>query len=106
VTITFALLGQPKGYMTSSIPQERYRREGKLPVPSAKFYRMAEHHAGRKPSTMPEAVRARYITHVHVYAELLFRAGLLEARSEVLVVTNQEPLDFQICDVDRDHLSE
>jgi hypothetical protein len=55
---------------------------------------------------MPEVVRAQYTTHVHVYAELLFRAGLLEARSEVLAVTNQEPLDFQICDVDRDHLSE
>jgi hypothetical protein len=31
-TITFALVGQPKVHLTSSIPQERWKREGKLPV--------------------------------------------------------------------------
>jgi len=106
VTITFALLGQPKAYVTSAIPQERYRREGKPPVPSAKYYRTEERHASKKRSTMPEAIRARYITHVHVYAELLFWTGLLDARSEVLAITNQAPLDSQLSSIDRDHLSE
>ena len=54
---------------------------------------------------MPESVRAQYITHVHVYGELLFRAGLLEARAEVLDITNCPPLDFQISEIDKDHLS-
>lgn len=104
-TITFALLGQPKGYLTSSIPQERWRRDGKLPVPSAKFYESAEHPSTGMRSAMPEFMRARYITHVHVYGELLFRAGLLETRTEVLDIANYPPLDFQISDMDRDHLS-
>lgn len=35
VTITFALVGQPKAHLTSSVPQERWKREGRPPVPNA-----------------------------------------------------------------------
>jgi hypothetical protein len=53
---------------------------------------------------MPEALRMQYVTHIRVYAELLYRAGLLEARNEVLKFTGHPPLELQVYNLDTKHL--
>ncbi|CAG7851808.1 Uncharacterized RWD, RING finger and WD repeat-containing protein C11E3.05 [Serendipita indica DSM 11827] len=95
-TITFALVGTPKRHVTSAIPQDRWRREGKIPVPIARPYLLPPQPGQRK--GLSDAARTRYIFHIRFYAELLFRAGLLEARNEVLIITNRAPLEILAAD--------
>lgn len=50
----------------------------------------------------------QYITHVRVYAELLYRAGLLTARAEVLHLlptTENCPAEDDLNELDKQHLS-
>ncbi|KIM24342.1 hypothetical protein M408DRAFT_234874 [Serendipita vermifera MAFF 305830] len=105
ITVTFALRGKPKARLTSSIPQDRWRREDhKMPVPSIKFHKKTDLYSSGKRFTMPEALRVQYITHIHVYAELLFRIGLVAARAEVLDITGCPPLESELNSLERDHL--
>lgn len=101
-TITFALVGTPKRHVTSAIPQDRWRREGKIPVPIARPYLLPPQPGQRK--GLSDAARTRYIFHIRFYAELLFRAGLLEARNEVLIITNRAPLEILAADVENKRL--
>jgi hypothetical protein len=114
--ITFAQIGLNKVYLTSAIPQDTYKRPGAIPEPSAKLVMKKEEAPVQKSVTssglimqiswtncdnilfseklkLEEGARLHYITHVRVYADLLFRAGLLEARLEVLSVTREPEPD-------------
>jgi hypothetical protein len=53
---------------------------------------------------MTEAMRSQLAAHIRFYGELLYRSCLLEARLEVLAVTNEPPLELQINVLDRYHL--
>jgi hypothetical protein len=53
---------------------------------------------------MTDAMRSQLSAHIRFYGELLYRSGLLEARLEVLAVTNELPLELQINVLDRNHL--
>ncbi|KAG8836183.1 hypothetical protein FRC17_009526 [Serendipita sp. 399] len=102
MTITFALVGAPPRHVTSSIPQDRWRREGKVPVPSATL-RLADGLTAKRP-VLPDALRSQYIAHIRFYAELLYRSGLVEARNEVLLITRQNPLEILVSTLNSDHL--
>lgn len=54
---------------------------------------------------MPDTIRSQLVTHIRFYGELLYRAGLLEARLEVLAITNEKPLELEVNVLDRNHLS-
>lgn len=53
---------------------------------------------------MTDSMRSQLAAHIRFYGELLYRSGLLEARLEVLAVTNEPPLELQINVLDRNHL--
>ncbi len=60
----------------------------------------------RQRKELSDAVRTRYIFHIRFYAELLFRAGLLQARNEVLSITDQAPLEILAAEIEDKRLGE
>ncbi|KAG8839538.1 hypothetical protein FRC18_010317 [Serendipita sp. 400] len=93
-TVTFAIVGAPPRHVTSSIPQDRWKREGKMPASSATL-RLVEN-TSRNRRMLADGIRAQYVAHIRFYAELLYRSGLVEARSEVLLITKRNPLEVVV----------
>ena len=62
----------------------------------------------RLPKPLGEPRLRQYVSHVRAYAELLFRAGLLEQRIEVLKIVPSLPDLFvdELNNTERDGLSE